>query len=149
MLKGIANNYTVIYARHSEGISIEEQIKCCQEYAKENDLKIIKIYAENDDTRAIFQEMIKDSRGVTFNNILVYKSNCFRRNRYDNAIHKLKLKDDNVTVLTTIKDDASEVLMESVLGVMAEYFSLLDSERIKAVIKASKERKLQGGEEKA
>ncbi len=125
----------VIYARFSSHTqneqSIEGQIKYCEEYAKRNNYNIIKIYIDEarsatSDNRPQFKQMIEDSKGKAFQGILVYQLDRFARNRYDSATYKAKLKKNGVKVLSArenISDDASGILMESVLEGMAEYYS--------------------------
>ena len=78
------------------------------------------------DSREQFQQMIEDSSKKQFKGILVYQLDRFSRNRYDSAIYKNRLKKNDVKVLSArenISDDASGILMESVLEGMAEYYS--------------------------
>ena len=125
----------VIYARFSSHNqneqSIEGQIKYCEEYAKRNNYNIIHTYIDEaksgtSDSREQFQQMIEDSSKKQFKGILVYQLDRFSRNRYDSAIYKNRLKKNDVKVLSArenISDDASGILMESVLEGMAEYYS--------------------------
>ena len=125
----------VIYARFSSHNqneqSIEGQLKYCEDYAKRNDYHIIHTYIDEarsgtSDSREQFQQMIEDSKNKTFQGILVYQLDRFSRNRYDSAIYKNKLKKNGVRVFSArenISDDASGILMESVLEGMAEYYS--------------------------
>ena len=125
----------VIYARFSSHTqneqSIEGQLKYCEEYAKRNNYNIIHTYIDEarsgtSDSREQFQKMIEDSKNKTFQGILVYQLDRFSRNRYDSAIYKNRLKKNGVRVLSArenISDDASGILMESVLEGMAEYYS--------------------------
>lgn len=62
--------------------------------------------------------MIKDSSKQEFQIVLVYQLDRFSRNRYDSATYKAKLKKNGVRVVSArenISDDASGILMESVL----------------------------------
>ncbi len=84
--------------------------------------------------------MIEDSKKQEFDFVLVYQLDRFARNRYDSATYKAKLKKNNVRVLSAkenISDDASGVLMESVLEGMAEYYSAELSQKVKRGIKES------------
>ena len=75
-----------------------------------------------------------DSAKRQFNAILVYQLDRFSRNRYDSAIYKAKLRKYGVRVLSAkenISDDASGVLMESVLEGMAEYYSVELAQKIR------------------
>ena len=125
----------VIYARFSSHNqneqSIEGQIKYCKEYAQRNDYNIIHTYIDEaksgtSDNRPEFQKMIKDSAKKQFKGILVYQLDRFARSRLDSATYKAILKRNDVKVLSArenISDDASGILMESVLEGMAEYYS--------------------------
>ena len=133
----------VIYARYSSHNqteqSIEGQIAVCEEYAKRNNYTIVGQYIDRaltgtNDNRAQFQKMIADSNKKMFNGVLVYQLDRFARNRYDSATYKAKLKKNNVRVFSAkenISDDASGVLMESVLEGMAEYYSVELSQKVK------------------
>ena len=125
----------VVYARFSSHNqneqSIEGQLKYCREYAQRNNMNIIHIYKDEarsgtSDDREQFLKMIEDSKTKTFQGILVYQLDRFSRNRYNSAIYKAKLKKNGVRVFSArenISDDASGILMESVLEGMAEYYS--------------------------
>ncbi len=133
----------VIYARFSSHSqteqSIEGQLKACYEYAERNKYTVIGEYIDRaltgtSDKRPNFLRMIEDSNKKTFQGVLVYQLDRFSRNRYDSAIYKNKLKKNGVRVLSAkenITDDASGVLMESVLEGMAEYYSTELSQKIR------------------
>lgn len=133
----------VIYARYSSHNqteqSIEGQIKVCKDYAERNNYKIVHIYKDEarsgtSDSREQFQQMIEDSAKKQFEGILVYQLDRFARNRYDSATYKAKLKKNGVRVLSAkenISDDASGILMESVLEGMAEYYSVELGQKVK------------------
>ncbi|MFI3254945.1 MAG: recombinase family protein [Eubacteriales bacterium] len=77
--------------------------------------------------------MIADSAKRQFEGVLVYQLDRFSRNRYDSATNKQKLKKNGVRVLSArenISDDASGVLMESILEGMAEYYSKELSQKV-------------------
>ena len=127
----------VIYARFSSSSqteqSIEGQLKYCYEYAKANDLTVIREYIDraksgtSAEKRDSFQKMIADSSKKQFDFVLVYQLDRFARNRYDSATTKAKLKKNGVRVTSVrenISDDASGVLMKAVLEGMAEYYSV-------------------------
>ena len=132
----------VIYARYSSHNqneqSIEGQLKICYDYAKQNNYNVIKEYIDRattatNDHRPQFKQMIKDSSEKNFNGIIVYQLDRFARNRYDSAIYKHQLKKNNVRVFSArenISDDASGILMESVLEGLAEYYSVELSQKI-------------------
>lgn len=134
----------VIYARfssHSQNEqSIEGQLKSCYDYAQNNGYNIIGEYIDravsgkDAENRIEFQRMITDSNKKQFSAVLVYQLDRFARNRYDSATYKNKLKQNGVKVISArenITDDASGILMESVLEGMAEYYSAELAQKIK------------------
>lgn len=133
----------VIYARFSSHSqteqSIEGQLKACYEYAERNSYTVIGEYIDRaltgtNDNRPEFLRMIEDSGKKTFQGILVYQLDRFARNRYDSAVYKKKLKKNGVRVLSArenISEDASGILIESVLEGMAEYYSAELSQKIR------------------
>lgn len=147
----------VIYARYSSHNqteqSIEGQIAVCTEFAKRNNYTIIGEYIDRaltgtNDNRPQFKKMIEDSSKKLFQGILVYQLDRFARNRYDSAMNKNKLKKNGVRVFSAkenISEDASGVLMESVLEGMAEYYSVELSQKVKRGMKINAEKCLYNG----
>ena len=147
----------VIYARYSSHNqreeSIEGQLKVCYEYAKRNDYNVIAEYIDRaqtgtNDNREQFQKMIEDSNKKAFQGVLVYQFDRFARNRYDSATYKNKLKKNGVRVFSArenITEDASGVLMESVLEGMAEYYSVELSQKVKRGMGINAEKGLYNG----
>ena len=125
----------VIYARYSSHKqteqSIEGQLKVCREYADRNGYVVINEYIDEavtgmSDNRPSFLQMIEDSNKKNFNAVIVYQLDRFARDRYVSARYKHKLRQNNVRVFSArenIAEDASGILMESVLEGMAEYYS--------------------------
>lgn len=147
----------VIYARYSSHSqteqSIEGQIAVCEEYAKRNNYTIVGQYIDRaltgtNDNRPQFKQMIEDSNKKYFNGVLVYQLDRFARNRYDSATYKNKLKKNDVRVFSAkenISDDASGILMESLLEGMAEYYSAELSQKVKRGMKINAEKCLFNG----
>ncbi len=139
----------VIYARFSSHSqteqSIEGQLRECYEFAKRNDYVVVNEYIDRaisgmTDNRPAFLQMIEDSKKKEFDYVLVYQLDRFARSRYDSANYKAKLKKNGVRVLSArenISDDASGVLMESVLEGMAEYYSKELGQKVKRGINES------------
>ena len=133
----------VIYARFSSHSqteqSIEGQLKVCYKYAEDHKYTVIGEYIDRaltgtSDNRPEFLRMIEDSGKRTFEGILVYQLDRFARNRYDSAVYKKKLKKNGVRVMSAkenISEDASGILIESVLEGMAEYYSAELSQKIR------------------
>ena len=133
----------VIYARYSSASqseqSIEGQINACKIFAQKEGFTIIQEYvdraisATSADKRPAFLRMITHSEHKQFSAISVYQLDRFARNRYDSAIYKTKLKKNGVRVLSArenITDDASGILMETILEGMAEYYSKELSQKV-------------------
>lgn len=142
----------VIYARYSSHNqteqSIEGQIAICEEYAKRNNYTIVGTYIDRaltgtNDNRPQFKQMIEDSNKKYFNGVLVYQLDRFARNRYDSATYKSRLKKNDVRVFSAkenISEDASGILMESVLEGMAEYYSAELSQKVRRGMKINAEK---------
>ena len=147
----------VIYARYSShnqnDQSIDGQIAECEKFAKRNGYKIVGTYIDRaksgtKDDREQFQKMLKDSDKKLWNGIIVYQLDRFARNRYDSATHKAKLKKNNIRVMSArenINDDASGILMESVLEGMAEYFSAELGQKVKRGMKINADNQYYNG----
>ena len=133
----------VIYARYSSDNqteqSIEGQLRVCEQYAKNNDILILKTYIDRamtgtNDNRPDFQQMIKDSANKEWQNIIVYKLDRFSRNKYETTKYKKILKDNGVKLLSAmenIPDTPEGIILESLLEGMAEYYSAELSQKVK------------------
>ena len=133
----------VIYARYSSDNqteqSIEGQLRVCEQYAKNNNILILKTYIDRamtgmNDNRPDFQQMIKDSANKEWQNIIVYKLDRFSRNKYETAKYKKILKDNGVKLLSAMENTADTpkgIILESLLEGMAEYYSAELSQKVK------------------
>ena len=133
----------VVYARYSShaqrDVSIEQQVADCEAYARMNNLRIVKVYADRHlsgttDQRPQFQRMLKDAAHGGWSYVLTWKVDRFARNRYDSATYKFRLKKHGVRVLyakEAIPDGPEGILLESVLEGSAEYYSANLSQNIK------------------
>ena len=148
----------VFYARYSDASQTEQSIEgqriVCYEYAQRNGYKIIAEYIDRAisgtaaENRPEFMRMINDSGKRQFQAVLVYQLDRFARNRYDSATFKAKLKKNGVKVLSArenISDDASGILMESVLEGMAEYYSVELGQKIRRGMSINAEKCLSTG----
>lgn len=147
----------VIYARYSShnqrDVSIEQQVNACKKYAAENDLQVLRVYADRamsgtTDARPDFQQMIRDSASRAFQFVIVYSLDRFSRDRYDSAVHKHTLKEHGVRVLSAmenLRDDPTGVLMESILEGFAEYYSKELAQKIKRGQRSNAEKCLVSG----
>jgi len=141
-----------IYCRFSskaqeKGFSIEAQKSACLEYAKKQNFKVYRIFEDRamsgtTDERDAFQQMISLATDTPppFTAILVHNLNRFARNRYDSIKYKYLLRKNNVKVISVSQpflgsNDPTEVLLESMLEGMDEFYSLnLARESIKGMV---------------
>lgn len=132
----------VIYARYSSDNqreeSIEGQLRECMAFAESKGLTVLESYIDRafsakTDNRPEFQRMVKESIKRKFEVVIVWKLDRFSRNRYDSAHYKAQLRKNNVKVVSateSISDDASGILLESMLEGFAEYYSADLSEKV-------------------
>ncbi len=144
--------HAVAYCRYSSDNqreeSIDAQVRAIKEYCSRNDYFLSKIYTDEaktgtNDNRKGFLDMIDDSSKGTFTICIVHKLDRFTRSKYDSAIYKKQLKDNNVRVVSVLEnlDDSPEsIILESVLEGMAEYYS---KNLAREVMKGMKETALQ------
>lgn len=129
----------VAYARFSSSNqreeSIDEQLTRIEKYANDNDIRIIKTYADyaksgskklelRDQFLLMFKE-IEDGI-IRPDYVVVYELSRFMRDRYESAIYKKKLKDCGVKLISAtemISDTPESIIMESILEGMNEYYS--------------------------
>ena len=143
----------VIVRTNKQSSQQNGQLKVCYEYAKRNDYNVIAEYIDRATTgtnadREQFQKMIEDSNKKCFEFVLVYQLDRFARNRYDSATYKTKLKKNGVRVISAkenISDDASGILMESMLEGMAEYYSVELGQKVKRGMAINGEKCLYNG----
>ena len=133
----------VIYARYSSDSqseqSIEGQLRVCNEYAKNNDILVLKTYIDRamtgtNDNRPDFRQMIEDSKKHQWQIVLVYKFDRFSRNKYETTKHKKTLKDNGVKVVSATEympDSPEAIILESMLEGYAEYYSAELSQKVK------------------
>lgn len=133
----------VIYARYSSDSqteqSIEGQLRVCNEYAKNNDILVLRTYIDRamtgtNDNRPDFLQMIEDSKKHDFSIVLVYKLDRFSRNKYETTKHKKTLKDNGVKVVSAteyIPDSPEAIILESMIEGYAEYYSAELSQKVK------------------
>ena len=131
----LMSNRAAIYARFSSNNqreeSIDAQVRAITEYANKNGYVIVKSYIDEafsatTDQRPAFLEMIKECEDDIFDVILIHKLDRFARNRYDSAIYKRMIQDNDIrliSVLENIDDSPESVMLESTLEAVAEYFS--------------------------
>lgn len=149
----------VIYARYSSNnqteMSITGQIKVNTEYAQRNNIEIVDTYIDRaisgkKENRPAFQKMIQDSKKKLFDAVLVYKLDRFARDRYVSAIYRRELKKNHVDLISTTEDVNEDtpvnVVMQSVLEGLAEFYSLNLSQNVKrGLLLLQQEGKYTGG----
>lgn len=128
------------YSSHSQrDVSIDQQRRAIEAFAKRNGLRLVAHYEDKamtgtNDRRPAFQQMIKDAEKANWKYVIVYSLDRFARDRYDSAVYKRQLKNCGVKVLSAmenISDDPSGILMESLLEGLAEYYSKELSQKIR------------------
>jgi len=119
--------------------SIEGQLRESKEFAERKGITIFGTYIDRalsakTDNRPQFQKMIRDSAKGLFDVIIVWKLDRFARNRYDSAHYKAILRKNGVKVISAtepISEDATGILLESLLEGYAEFYSAELSEKVK------------------
>ena len=141
----------VIYTRYSShnqrDCSIEQQVADCEIFARQNNLRVVKVYADRHlsgttDNRPQFQQMLKDASHGHWAYVICWKIDRFARNRYDSATYKFRLKKAGVRVLyakESIPDGPEGILLESVLEGSAEYYSAALAQNIRRGMKYNAE----------
>lgn len=109
----------VIYARYSSERqteqSIEEQLRICNEFAKQNDLEIVDTYIDRamtstNDNRPAFQKMLKDAEiSGLWQIVLVYAIDRFGRNSIEVAVNKQKLKKNKKTLISATQRTSENI----------------------------------------
>jgi len=110
--------------------SSDTKIRELEEYAKINNMEIVKIYEDHAKTGALderpeFQQMIVDSCQGIFEAVIAHKIDCFGKDRCDSIFHKRTLKQNGIRLFSVIENlDSSpeSVLLESLLEGMVEYY---------------------------
>ena len=126
-----------IYARVSTAMqdvenSIQAQVRACQEYARKQNYSIHDIYIDKAESgrtsdRPEFQRMLQDGKKKRFEVILIHKIDRFSRSREDAVTYKALLRRHGVelfSVTEQLGDDIYSRLIEGILEVVAEFYSL-------------------------
>lgn len=144
----------VAYARFSSDNqrveSIDAQIRAIKTYCEDNEYSLIKTYTDEaisgtSDQRDSFLQLMKDAEIGLFDVVIVHKLDRFARNRYDSAIYRKKLQDNNVKLISVLErideDNPENIILLSVLEGMNEYYSKNLAREVK---KGQKENALKG-----
>ncbi len=127
----------VAYARYSSNNqreeSIDAQLRAIREYCDQNNILLLECYVDEaltgqNDDRVNFQKMINAifRNHIKVDTILVHKFNRFARNKFDSAIHKKRLKDIGVRVVSVTQpiDNTPEgEMLETIIEAMDQYYS--------------------------
>jgi DNA invertase Pin-like site-specific DNA recombinase len=128
----------VIYARVSSDAqdvnnSIEAQIAECQDFAKRNNITIVKSYIDEAESGLIssrpqFQDMMHDAtaKEKPFDVIIVWKFSRFSRDKFDNTIYKNRLQRRGIRIISIkepIDDSPAGQMMENMIESMDAFYS--------------------------
>lgn len=147
------------YCRYSSDLqteaSIEQQKDEQLEYAKRNNIIIVKFYCDEaksgkKSTREHFQELISDcSHSKIIKSVLVWKTDRFARNTMDNLFYRNKLNKYGVKLVSItqpISDDTPEgKLMNTLLAGMDEYYVENLASNVKRALKSNAKESLFNG----
>ena len=145
-----------IYARYSsdkqDELSIEAQVRACQEYADKNGYTITKVYADEavsgkgsmTSRRRQYQSMLKDCAKGVFDTILIHKYDRIARNVGEHVNLEMRLSEHNVSLIAVAQDFGSTKeakIMKTMMWALSEYYIDNLSEEVR---KGMKEIALQG-----
>lgn len=149
------------YCRYSSDLQTEASIKQQEEeqleYAKKNNIIIVKFYCDEAQTgkktsRENFQEMLSEAKKLNFiNSILVWKTDRFARNTIDSLLLRRDLKKKGISLISITQPIANDnspegKLMTTLLAGMDEYYSENLASNVKRALKSNaKESKFNGG----
>ena len=123
------------YARFSSDSQREEsitaQLRAIREYCAHNDIKILQEYKDEafsarTDKRPAFQELFARVKERPADYLIVHKLDRFARNRYDAALYRAKLKENDmklISVLEPMDDTPESIIVEGLLESLNEYYS--------------------------
>lgn len=137
------------YCRYSADIqnekSIEQQKNEIEEYAKKNNIKIVKYFTDEAksgryDNRDSFQEMISTAcKNKEVQAVLVWKTDRFARRAMDNLYYRTKLEKAGIKLISITQPIDIETpegkLMSTMLAGMDEYFSQNLASNVKRALK--------------
>ena len=127
--KGEQKMNAVIYVRHADKTEVDKQLNCCRQYAKDNGISVVSEYIENTNNRDMeeLNKIVKDSLSGTFNAVIVYRLDRIGRNRLKTFETICTLKDNGVTVISTLENVGS-VLDEPPQSLMCQLFNMQKEE---------------------
>lgn len=131
-----AYGYVRVSTHDQEEISPDSQEKLLREYARKNNIVILKIFCElgvsgrKADKRPEFQDMIGSAKSKEHpvDTILVWKYSRFARNQEESIVYKSLLKKQNnvdvISVSEPLVDGPFGSLIERIIEWMDEYYSI-------------------------
>lgn len=138
------NNYAIAYYRYSSHSqnekSIEQQQELAREYSESKGYKLVGEYSDaaisgTTSNRPQYQLMLSEIKKIKPSILIIWKTDRLGRNREELMIAKKKIRDAGCEIHyiaePKIEDDAINVLMESVLEGLSEYYSLSLSTNIR------------------
>ena len=111
----------VIYLKNNKYMADEKEL--CVKYANDNGYTVVKKYIEDEESNSLLKKMREDSEKKEFDYVIVSSFDRFARNKYDFAIYKSILKKNGVKVKSPTQKVASDILLNSILEGMAEYYA--------------------------
>ncbi|NPV71724.1 MAG: recombinase family protein [Firmicutes bacterium] len=137
----------------TEGMSIPAQVKALHDFARKNSMEITDTFVDEGASartadRPQFQRMIAMAKKKPrpFDVILIHKTDRFARNREDAVVYKSLLRRECgievISVTEQFDNTPTGKLLEGIMEVMAEFYSLNLSQEVK---KGMKEKASRGG----
>lgn len=150
----------VLYARKSttdeskQEYSIPDQVKYCQEYAKKNNLHIVKVIKESQSAkvankRPLFKQMLKDIKAGKYDGILAWHPDRLCRNMLEAGVLIDMLDNWDIIDLKfcqhSFENNASGKMMLGMMFVFSKQYSDSLSERVKRGIDGNIDRGFTNG----
>ena len=145
-----------IYARYSstkqDEVSIEAQVRACQEYAISKDYQVVRSYVDEaisgkgskTASRRQYQSLMKDCAKKLYDVILVHKYDRIARNLGEHVNLDVRLADMNVALIAVAQDfgqSKEAKMMKTMVWALSEYYIDNLSEEVK---KGHRENALKG-----
>lgn len=102
----------VIYMRHStdDQKAKDEQLKVCNDLAKDHDLEVVKIYEDCDKSRPQWQNILNDAKAGGFNCVIFSRVERVTRSLETYRKYLRQLEKFNVRVITKTNKDYDKML---------------------------------------
>ena len=128
----------VIYARFSSDRqsedSIQAQVRACREYAQQQGIHIIGVYADEaisgkeskTELRREYQRMLKDAKKHSFDAILIHKYDRVARSLSEHVNLETKLKKEGIELIAVAQNFGNSnesKIMKALMWSMSEYYS--------------------------